>query len=161
MRLQRKRGGARRFSREELQDLRQRLEPPYRAGFRLQVRCGHCPSQRLLDEIVIAHDLHHDSYSLVSNLPSSSRPGSAFGPSMMVADDKGNPVPGGITRPSVTRAKGAFGRPESRPEGHDIWIYECHRRCGKTHSLNEGRLLQYFLRAFAEGRTKLIARVDL
>jgi hypothetical protein len=137
------------------------LEPAYRAGSRLQVRCGHCPSQRLLDEIVIAHDLHHDSYGFVSNLPSSARPGSAFGPSVAVADDNGNPVHGGITRPSVTRAKGAFGRPESRPEGHDAWIYECHRRCGKTHSLNEGRLLQFFLRAFTEGRAKLIAGVDL
>jgi hypothetical protein len=161
VRPQRQRGGARRFSREELQELRRRLEPAYRAGFRLQVRCGHCPNQRLLDEIVIAHDLHHDTYSLVSNFPTSSRRGSAFSPSMMVADDKGDPVPGGITRPSVTRAKGAFGRPASRPDGHDVWIYECHTRCGKTHSLNEGRLLQFLLRAFAEGRTKLIAGVDL
>jgi len=159
--VRQQRGNARRFSKEELQELCRQLEPAYRAGFRLRVRCGYCPGKRLLDEIVIAHDLHHDSYSLTSNFPSSTRPGSesAFG-QHMVADANGNPIRGGITRPSVTRAKGAFGRPESRPEGHDAWVYECHRRCGATHSFNEGRLLQFFLRAFMEGRTELIAGVD-
>lgn len=75
VRPQRQPSDARRFSKEELQELRQCLEPAYRAGFRLHLRCGHCRNRRLLDEIVITHDLHHDSYSLVSNLPSSARPG--------------------------------------------------------------------------------------
>jgi hypothetical protein len=161
VRPQQPRGGARRFSKEELQELCRQLEPAYRAGFRLQVRCGHCSGRRLLDEIVITHEVQRDVYSLTTNLPSSTRPGSesVFG-QHMVTDANGNPIRGGITRPSVTRAKGAFGRPESRPEGHDAWVYECHRRCGATHAFNEGRLLQFFLRAFAEGRTELIAGVD-
>src|SRR6266508_6495485 len=65
--VRQQRGNARRFSKEELQELCRQLEPAYRAGFRLRVRCGYCPGKRLLDEIVIAHDLHHDSYSLTSN----------------------------------------------------------------------------------------------
>ncbi len=80
---------------------------------------------------------------------------------MRAADHNGNPLPGGITRPSVTRAKGSFGRPEWNLQGHDVWIYECHKRCGATHVFNEESLLRFYLRAFGEGRTELIAGVDL
>jgi hypothetical protein len=79
----------------------------------------------------------------------------------MVAGPDGEPIPGGITRPSVTRAKGGFGRPESDPIGHAVWIYECHKRCGATHTFNEETFLRSFLLAFREGRTDLVAGMDL
>ncbi len=116
----------------------------------------------MLDELAIAWEPQRDSYEIISKLPGSARRGSAYGPRPVApADQDGNPLPGGITRPSVTRLKGSFGRPETRPEGHYVWIYECHRRCGAVHAFNEAHLLQVFLRLFAEGRTELIAGVDL
>jgi hypothetical protein len=147
--------------RERLQELRRQLQPAHQASFRLRVRCGHCPNRRLLDEITVSHDLLHDSYSLSTMFPTSTRPGSALGFSHGVADHDGNPLPGGITRPSVTRAKGAFGRPDWNLQGHDVWIYECNKRCGATHAFNEERLLRFYLRAFDKGRTELLAGVDL
>jgi hypothetical protein len=139
---------------ERLHQLRQRLQPAHGAGFRLRIRCGHCPNRRLLDELAVAHDVKHDSYSLTTMLPSSARPGSRYGPGVIVADLDGNPLPGGITRPSVTRAKGAYGRPQGNPHGHDVWVYECHTRCGATYTFNDETMLRHFLRAFAEGRTE-------
>jgi hypothetical protein len=115
----------------------------------------------VLDEIAVTHDTYHDSYDLVSMLPTSARPGSQYGPGTMVAGPDGEPIPGGITRPSVTRAKGGFGRPESDPNGHAVWIYECHKRCGATHTFNEETFLRSFLLAFREGRTDLVAGMDL
>lgn len=158
---QRQDRAAPRVTRERLQELRRRLQPTHGVEFQLRVRCGHCPNRRVLDEIVVAHDLHNDRYALVSMLPTSARPGSAYGPGTRVADHDGNVLPGGITRPSVTRAKGGFGTPESKVQGHDVWTYECHKRCGATHTFNEESLLRFYLRAFAEGRTELIAGVDL
>jgi len=66
----------------------------------------------------------------------------------------------GITRPSATRAKRAFGRPESNPRGHDVRIYECHIRCGTTYTFNEESMLRFYLRAFGEGNPAWIAGVD-
>lgn len=146
--------------RDRLQELRRHLQPAQQASYRLRIRCGHCPNWRVLDEIQATHDVHHDSYDLVSVLPTSARPGSAYGPGTRVGDQDGNLLPGGITRPSVTRAKGAFGRPEWNLQGHDVWIYECNKRCGATHTFNEETLLRLYLKAFAEGRTELIAGVD-
>jgi hypothetical protein len=148
------------MSPDQLQELRRQLRQAYKAEFHLLVRCGHCPNRRLLDELALAHDAQQDTYGLVSMLPTSARPGSAYGPGTRVADQDGNLLPGGITRPSVTRAKGAFGRPESNPRGHDVWIYECHKRCGATHTFNEESMLRFYLRAFSEGRPALIAGVD-
>jgi hypothetical protein len=149
------------MSPDQLQERRRQLRQAYRADFHLLVRCGHCPNRRLLDELALAHDVQHDTYGLVSMLPTSARPGSAYGPGTRVADQDGNLLPGGITRPSVTRAKGAFGRPESNPRGHDVWIYECHLRCGATYTFNEESMLLFYLRAFSAGHPALIEGVDL
>ena len=160
----RQRAQRRSISRAELGELRRQLKPVYKANaeFCLRVRCGRCPNRRVLDELAITWEPHRDSYEIISKLPSSARRGSAYGPPPVAPGDQdGNPLPGGITRPSVTRLKGSFGRPETRLDGHDVWIYECHRRCGAVHVFNEGHLLQVFLRLFAEGRTELIAGVDL
>jgi hypothetical protein len=96
---------------DQLEERRRQLRQAYKAGFHLLVRCGHCPNRRLLDELALAHDVQHDTYGLVSMLPTSARPGSAYGPGTQVADQDGNLLPGGITRPSVTRAKGASDAP--------------------------------------------------
>jgi hypothetical protein len=146
---------------EEIRRLRQRLQPAHAAGFRLRIRCGACPNRRRLDELAVTHDVQHDGYSVISLLPSSARRGSRYGPGVAVADLDGNPLPGGITRPSVTKAKGAYGRPEGNPQGHDVWVYECHVRCGATYAFNDATMLRLFLRAFAEGRTEHVAGVGL
>jgi hypothetical protein len=146
------------LQRARLAELCRRLEAPWRAEFRLRVRCGHCPNRRLLDEIVVSYTPSHDTYALVSYLPTSKRRGSRLPVGEVSVEGRA----GGITRPSITRAKGAFGRPESRlRDGHDVWIYECHARCGATHTFNEAHLLEAFLEAFAEGRSELVAGVDL
>lgn len=153
----RQRKSVRGIQRPYLTELCRRLEAPWRAEFRLRLRCGHCPNQRLLDELVVSHELSHDTYSLVSYLPSSKRCGSRF----PVGEAGVEGRVGGITRPSITRAKGAFGRPESRLDGHDVWMYECHARCGATHTFSERHLLEAFLGAFTEGCAELVAGVDL
>jgi hypothetical protein len=99
----------------------------------------------------------YDTYSLVSYLPTSKRRGSRLPVGEVSVEGR----VGGITRPSITRTKGAFGRPDSRLDGHDVWMYECHARCGATHTFNEGHLLTAFLEAFTEGRAELVAGVDL
>jgi hypothetical protein len=157
----RQRTARRSFSRAELEELGRQLAPAYKAGFQLRIRCGKCPNRRVLDELAIAWEPQRDRYSLNTMLPTSSRPGSAFVRVSGTADLDGNLLPGGITRPSVTRLKGAYGRPTTRPDGHDVWIYECHRRCGAVYEFNEGRLIEAFLSLFAKGRTELIAGVDL
>jgi hypothetical protein len=145
------------LQRPYLAELCQRLDAPYRANFRLYLRCGHCPNQRLLDELVVSHEPSHGTYSLVSNLPTSTRRGSRLPVGEVSVEGR----VGGITRPSITRAQGAFGRPESRLDGHDVWMYECHARCGATHTFNEGHFLEAFLGAFTEGRAELVTGVDL
>jgi hypothetical protein len=42
-----------------------------------------------------------------------------------------------------------------------VRIYECHSRCGATHTFNERHFLEAFMKAFTEGRTVLVAGVDL
>jgi hypothetical protein len=143
--------------RADLAELRRRLEAPWRAEFLLRLRCGHCPNQRVLDELVVSHTPSRGTYSLTTNLPTSKRRGSRLPVGEVSVEGK----VGGITRPSITRAQGPFGRPESRPDGHDVWMYECHARCGATHTFTEARLLAAFLEAFTEGRAELVAGVDL
>jgi hypothetical protein len=134
-------------------DLRQRLAPIWPAHYRLRIRCGHCVPRRLLDELVVTREEPRGTYSISTYLPTSIRRSSALGEHPTARR--------GITRPSVTRMQGAFGRPDNVAQGHDVWLYECHRRCGATYSFNEMRMLEVFLDAFAKGKTEVVAGIDL
>jgi hypothetical protein len=141
--------------REELAALGRQLEPAWAASFKLTVRCGVCPNRRRLDELMTTHEPAHDLYYVVSRLPTSMQPGFA-------SETHGTR---GATRPSTSRIKGAFGRPEDRVEGHDVWMWGCHPRCGKpgkitTHTLTEQHVIEEFLRAYAEGRTEIVLGID-
>jgi hypothetical protein len=132
--------------------LRQQLEPAFRAGYKLRLRCGHCAKLRLLDELRVAGDWTRDLYQLVSNLPASPRPGFTT-----VAAGS----PGKVRRPSIARESMVLNRASQPGQSYQVYRYACHKQCGAVYALTERHLLEAFLRAFTDGRAEIVAGLDV
>lgn len=135
-----------------VESLRQQLAPPLQAGYTLRLRCGKCSKQRVLDELRVVGDWTRDLYQLASNLPASPRPGFSMVPAGS---------PGKVRRPSIGRESMVLNRASQPGRSYQVYRYACNRRCGAVHELTERRLLEAFLRAFADSRTEVIVGVDL
>lgn len=119
----------------------------------MTVRCDHCRKRRVLDELSVSKDQTHDTYSVTTMLQTSMPPAE---PSNKIDPSSGLPTRKGITRPSVGRLQGAFGRPEEKTvDGHDIWLYACNRHCGAAHSFTEATITKAFLWAFEQGKNSM------
>lgn len=136
----------------EVGSLRQQLAPAFEAGYKLHLRCGHCIKVRLLDELRVAGDRTRDLYQLASNLPASPRSG--FTTTTATS-------PGKVRRPSIARESMVVSRASRPGQPYQVYRYACHERCGAVYRLTERRLLEAFLRAFAEGQVEIVAGLDV
>ncbi len=136
----------------EVGSLREQLAPAFEAGYKLRLRCGHCTKPRLVDELRVAGDWTRDRYQLVSNLPASPRPGFTT----VAATSWGK-----VRRPSIARESMGVGRASRPGQSYQVYRYACHKRCGAVYRFTERRLLESFLRAFADGQVEIVAGLDV